>query len=477
MQGKREEILDFSARSDNQDVSSVIQRALQRGLSLSYAKNAHSSDSLVSKVIQLSELCLPSDDHTTLESILAQDEQSIREILSNVWKYSSIGVLADKIRDQIETGFRLELSRTVGQKLAIGILAVAGGGICAVAAPGLFLVGYEVAASLGGFLGSGYIANRILSQTLEPKIYSTVLNLIISQLMEARKSRSTFTVQISKDVRRLICNQRIHSHEKAICLLFDGSLGHENFEGCKFEHCSEASKADLIQRIKCILKFHEIRDLIADQCFIGVIGPQDSGKTTLINAIWDVKGVTGYGPDQHTEQTTVYDITDKVKVVDFPGDTSFEEHANAFTICGAMNNIVIVILPFTGDISAPMAKALACVYGTMEKFTKAKIIVCINKCRHPFEDDEMKENIQIMTQRHVSTINDYFNGRFHIDPNNYFFTDFKILSEEARAYGIVGVDGIKEVIKRSLVDLELSCCSSEELNAAVSPKQNGINIE
>ena len=130
----------------------------------------------------------------------------------------------------------------------------------------------------------------------------------------------------------------------------------------------------------CIKKVYEIRDLLASQCFIGVIGPQDAGKTTFLNSVWDVKGVAGYGPDKHTLVSTLYDISDKIKVVDFPGDTSLANHSKAFSICGAMNNIIIVIIPYQGDVNKTVSQELANIYHTMQQSRDAKIIICINKC-------------------------------------------------------------------------------------------------
>ena len=52
----------------------------------------------------------------------------------------------------------------------------------------------------------------------------------------------------------------------------------------------------------------------------------------------------------------------QVNVIDFPGSNSLDYHAKTFSICGAMNNLIIVILPFTGDVSALVSEEVAKVF-------------------------------------------------------------------------------------------------------------------
>ena len=49
-------------------------------------------------------------------------------------------------------------------------------------------------------------------------------------------------------------------------------------------------------------------------------------------------------------------------MIDFPGSNSLDYHGKTFSICGAMNNLVIVILPFTGDVSALVSEEVAKVF-------------------------------------------------------------------------------------------------------------------
>ena len=49
-------------------------------------------------------------------------------------------------------------------------------------------------------------------------------------------------------------------------------------------------------------------------------------------------------------------------MIDFPGSNSLDYHAKTFSICGAMNNLILVILPFTGDVSDLVSQELAKVF-------------------------------------------------------------------------------------------------------------------
>jgi hypothetical protein len=75
--------------------------------------------------------------------------------------------------------------------------------------------------------------------------------------------------------------------EKVLLKLFKTKKGLENFTGTSLMECTEKSLNLLIKRIRCIRTIHEIRNLIATQCYIGVVGIQDAGtdKNNIINAI------------------------------------------------------------------------------------------------------------------------------------------------------------------------------------------------
>jgi hypothetical protein len=129
----------------------------------------------------------------------------------------------------------------------------------------------------------------------------------------------------------------IYSTEKALLLMFDKSViisfylayfphlrnrGIDNFRGSGIEKSTESSKEAVLRRVACIETVHNIRCILAKECFIGgaemgstpispgLVGLQDSGKTTLLNRLWGLQGNTGLFA--HTDVPVMHRITSKV---------------------------------------------------------------------------------------------------------------------------------------------------------------------
>ena len=51
-----------------------------------------------------------------------------------------------------------------------------------------------------------------------------------------------------------------------------------------------------------------------------------------------------------------------MNVIDFPGSNSLDYHAKTFSICGAMNNLIIVVIPFSGDVSSIVSEEVEKVF-------------------------------------------------------------------------------------------------------------------
>ena len=69
--------------------------------------------------------------------------------------------------------------------------------------------------------------------------------------------------------------------EKALLLMYNSEIGVHNFIGSDLENCREESKLTVIKRIECIKTIHNIRSILAKQCYIGVVGIQDAGKNLM----------------------------------------------------------------------------------------------------------------------------------------------------------------------------------------------------
>ena len=94
--------------------------------------------------------------------------------------------------------------------------------------------------------------------------------------------------------------------------------------------------------------------------------------------IWGIGGKTGFFT--HTDVPMMYEINKKVFVIDFPGSNSLDYHAKTFSICGAMNNLIIVVIPFTGDVSQLVSEELARVFSVMMGSDATQVISFIDAC-------------------------------------------------------------------------------------------------
>ena len=45
--------------------------------------------------------------------------------------------------------------------------------------------------------------------------------------------------------------------------------------------------------------------------------------------------------------------------MDFPGCRSLESHGATFSMCGVMNNLLVLLVPYMGDISEWVAEELS----------------------------------------------------------------------------------------------------------------------
>ena len=106
--------------------------------------------------------------------------------------------------------------------------------------------------------------------------------------------------KLSSDKRQEVSDLRddgsIFSNEKALMLLYNPDMGADPgteppnefsvFQNCSISSCTATSKETVIRRINAIQKIHKIRNIFAQQCFIGIVGIQDAGKTTLLKKVY-----------------------------------------------------------------------------------------------------------------------------------------------------------------------------------------------
>lgn len=133
---------------------------------------------------------------------------------------------------------------------------------------------------------AGLVTHGLLTGNVVDENYEQVLSFVTFEMFkrlqnndntESDKVEDPAKIQLVQEVSDLREDGSTFQMERALLKMFDSTLGKENFIGCDLEKCTEDSKLKIINRIECIRNVHNIRSILARQCYIGVVGVQDSG--------------------------------------------------------------------------------------------------------------------------------------------------------------------------------------------------------
>ena len=472
--------------AENDSVSLVVRRAIQRGMALKKIKMQSGStgrEQIIDEIIQLGTVAIGEDEMKKKETeIFTEYVKNFHFVLSNEESFQKVKDFCNKIEEYIRSPLHIEAEWTTIQMIVVGFSVAAGAAFTGyIAGPGLVLIGLVEATSAGlacaggaaGALTAGATATSLINERLTDSNYKNALNFIVQELFKARQKSLDATSKA--EITDLLDQGNIFSKEKALIKLAPNNIL-ESFGDCSISKSKKKSKVDVMKRIKAIQSIHRIREIFSQQCFIGVVGLQDAGKTTLIKRIWNVGGKSGYF--SHTDVPKLYQITKKLLVVDFPGSNSLDYHSKTFSICGAMNNMVIVVIPFSGDVSEIHSQEIAKVFGVMKGSDSTRVILCINKCglylNKLKEDLISKENpADYLKQVFIDKLNDHYerNERsVRLKKTDIFFTDWELEgNQDSVDFGIVGVEEIKDIITDYLVDYGIyKSNETDELQRCVS---------
>ena len=291
--------------------------------------------------------------------------------------------------------------------------------------------------------------------------YNEALKFLVNQMLSRRQG--TEEQQIRSN------NESVYMYERILIELFDESLDNlrDNFNGCQLEECLNESKDLIVYRIRSIIAVHKVRNILAKQCFIGLTGPQNSGKSSLIKSIWNLDVIVG--EFKHTTKATAFQITENVMVVDYPGITSLEHYKTAFKRSGSMNNVLVAVIKYPGGApDQQIIDSVEEIYTTVQKSRGMKVLLCFNRCSSSY-DAWMEENLTIedIKTRYVTDLTAHVGagneGGVSFVADDIRFTDWKVTADQLN-FGILGSENIKQELKTALQQLQL--VSNREANEA-----------
>ena len=470
----------------NDPVSLVVRRAIERGMALKtipMESGYTGSEEIINEIIQLGTVAIGEDEMMKKEADMFKEHgKNVHFMLSNEGFFQVVKDFCNKIEEYIRSPLHIEAELNNFQMIAVGSSVVTGAVVAGcIASSSLTLIGVASATSGGlvltggavGAITAGATASSLINERFTDSNYKIALNFIVEELFKAQQKSLDGTSKA--EITDLLDQENIFSKEKALIRLAPNNML-ESFGDCIISKSKKKSKVEVMKRIKAIQSIHRIREIFSKQCFIGVVGLQDAGKTTLIKKIWNVGGKSGYF--SHTDVPKLYQITQKLLVVDFPGSNSLDYHSKTFSICGAMNNIVIVVIPFSGDVSQIDSQEIATVFGVMKGSDSTRIILCFNKCGlylNKLKEDLVSQEkpVDYLKQTFIDKLNNHYEKNEQLiclRKADIFFTDWELeANQDSVNFGIVGVEQIKDIITSYLIDYGIYKSSeTDELQRCVS---------
>ena len=445
--------------SENDSVSLVLRRAIQRGLifkRFNIESGCKCSEQIIDEIIHLGTAATGEDEmNEKVTDILTDYNNNFNFLFSNEESFQKLKDFRNKIEDFIRSPLNIENEHAV-----IGVTEYTG-------TPSLTLIeksemSYTGPAFVKGTVSgstSGAAQTDLINAQITNSNYKFILNFLLQELL---KIPQKFLVPAERaEITDLLDQKSIFSKEKALTKLAS-YWKYEPFGSCNISKSTMKSKENIKKRIKMIQSIHRLREVFSQQCFIGVVGLQDAEKTTLIKKIWNVGGKPGYL--SHTVFPKLYQITKKLVVVDFPGSNSLNYYSKKFSEFSAINNIVFVLIPFSGDVSKIYSQEIAKIFGVMKSSDSTKVVLCINKCglylnKLSEELSWQKNHPEFLKKAFIYKLNGYYKGNgesINVAEEDIFFSDWELEgNKESKELGIINVEEIKKIILKYLVDYSI----------------------
>ena len=105
-----------------------------------------------------------------------------------------------------------------------------------------------------------------------------------------------------------------------------------------------------------------------------------------------------------------------------------------FSVCGAMNNMIIAAIPFSGDANKNQTQEIAKIFAVKKGSKSTKVILCTNKCGPFLAELRQELSLQLkpvdyLKQDFVNKLNDYYEENeisVHLSEVDILFTDWEL---------------------------------------------------
>eukprot|EP00271_Cylindrocystis_brebissonii_P019941 TRINITY_DN6370_c0_g1_i1.p1 TRINITY_DN6370_c0_g1~~TRINITY_DN6370_c0_g1_i1.p1 ORF type:complete len:314 (+),score=67.98 TRINITY_DN6370_c0_g1_i1:30-944(+) len=202
---------------------------------------------------------------------------------------------------------------------------------------------------------------------------------------------------------------------------------------------------DVLTRARALHIVDKMRRLLQTTCFVGVVGEENTGKSTLVQGMARHMGSSLDVPDRglqcHTREVGGYEIRSGFWMVDFPGCNSIIEGvASSWQRFTNVPNFCVLLVRFTGDVDSHVAS----LYRQMKAASgDAQILVLLNKV-----DLTMQEVEEPPCPTFFSDCRARFALHLGCSHDEIVFCVLnpKRLTEELKSWGVVGVEEVCERI-------------------------------
>ncbi|KAJ6231734.1 alpha/beta-hydrolases superfamily protein [Anaeramoeba flamelloides] len=141
-----------------------------------------------------------------------------------------------------------------------------------------------------------------------------------------------------------------------------------------FEKLAKESQKLLLRFIRCVLRVNQLRRLQINKVYIGVLGMQNAGKSTLIYEGFGFDANRGITDSGRTTTITSYPIGNGIFLLDYPGFYDPDQQARKLA---KLLNFIPKIFIFVGRAGVVDKNSIKCVKPLLKR--TRSIYVCLNK--------------------------------------------------------------------------------------------------